>query len=86
MVPTDVPEVVVRRLPLYLRALTALATANHLVTSSQELADLLGMSSAQIRKDLSYCPSCATSSGVSCAWTGAGRWCWWGQATWVMLS
>jgi len=54
MVPTDVPEVVVRRLPLYLRALTALATANHLVTSSQELADLLGIGSAQIRKDLSY--------------------------------
>lgn len=54
MTPTEVPEVVVRRLPLYLRALTNLAAANHLVTSSQELAELLGVGSAQIRKDLSY--------------------------------
>jgi redox-sensing transcriptional repressor len=51
---SDVPEVVVRRLPLYLRALTTLAEANHLITSSQELAEKLGISSAQIRKDLSY--------------------------------
>ncbi len=54
MALTDVPEIVVRRLPLYLRALTALAESNHLVTSSQELAARLGISSAQIRKDLSY--------------------------------
>jgi redox-sensing transcriptional repressor len=54
MVATGVPEIVVRRLPFYLRALTALAEANHLITSSQELADMLGISSAQIRKDLSY--------------------------------
>jgi redox-sensing transcriptional repressor len=54
MVSVDVPEIVVRRLPLYLRALTALAEAHQFVTSSQELADRLGISSAQIRKDLSY--------------------------------
>lgn len=54
MVTTDVPEIVVRRLPLYLRALTSLAEANHLITSSQELSEMLGISSAQIRKDLSY--------------------------------
>lgn len=54
MASADVPEIVVRRLPLYLRALTALAEAEHLITSSQELADKLGISSAQIRKDLSY--------------------------------
>jgi len=54
MAPTDVPEIVVRRLPLYLRALTTLIEANHLITSSQELGEMLGMSSAQIRKDLSY--------------------------------
>ncbi len=54
MVLSDVPEIVVRRLPLYLRALTALAEANHAITSSQELAEKLGISSAQIRKDLSY--------------------------------
>jgi redox-sensing transcriptional repressor len=54
MVTLEVPDIVVRRLPLYLRALTTLAEANHLITSSQELADMLGISSAQIRKDLSY--------------------------------
>lgn len=54
MVSTDVPEIVVRRLPLYLRALTRLIEANHLITSSQELGEMLGISSAQIRKDLSY--------------------------------
>jgi len=54
MAATDVPEIVVRRLPLYLRALTSLAEANHLITSSQELSEKLGISSAQIRKDLSY--------------------------------
>jgi len=54
MASTDVPEIVVRRLPLYLRALTRLIEANHLITSSQELGEMLGMSSAQIRKDLSY--------------------------------
>jgi redox-sensing transcriptional repressor len=51
---SDVPEIVVRRLPLYLRALTSMAENNHLITSSQELAGRLGISSAQIRKDLSY--------------------------------
>jgi len=54
MVSSDVPEIVVRRLPLYLRALTAMTEANHLITSSHELAGKLGISSAQIRKDLSY--------------------------------
>ncbi len=54
MAATDVPEIVIRRLPLYLRALVALAEANVSVTSSQELSERLGISSAQIRKDLSY--------------------------------
>lgn len=49
-----VPDVAVRRLPLYLRALNQLAAEGHVVTSSQELGDRLGVSSAQIRKDLSY--------------------------------
>ena len=49
-----VPDIVVGRLPLYLRALTQLASENKRVTSSQELSDRLGFSSAQIRKDLSY--------------------------------
>lgn len=53
MTYTNVPDIVVSRLPLYLRTLKQLITQGRTITSSQELADLLGMSSAQIRKDLS---------------------------------
>ncbi len=49
-----VPAIVVGRLPLYLRALTQLRQEGRRVTSSQELSERLGFSSAQIRKDLSY--------------------------------
>lgn len=49
-----VPDIVVGRLPLYLRALSEMALADKHFTSSQELADALGISSAQIRKDLSH--------------------------------
>lgn len=49
-----VPDIVVGRLPVYLRALSAMQAAGRQVTSSQELADWLGISSAQIRKDLSH--------------------------------
>lgn len=49
-----VPAIVIGRLPLYLRALTQLALDGRRVTSSQELSEKLGFSSAQIRKDLSY--------------------------------
>jgi len=49
-----VPTIVIGRLPLYLRALTQLAIEGRRVTSSQELSEKLGFSSAQIRKDLSY--------------------------------
>ncbi len=50
----NVPAIVIGRLPLYLRALTQLALEGRRVTSSQELSEKLGFSSAQIRKDLSY--------------------------------
>jgi len=50
----QVPEIVVDRLPLYLRMLEFLKKEDKAITSSQELADRLGLSSAQIRKDLSY--------------------------------
>jgi redox-sensing transcriptional repressor len=50
----NVPAIVVGRLPLYLRALTQLTEEGRRVTSSQELSEKLGFSSAQIRKDLSY--------------------------------
>jgi redox-sensing transcriptional repressor len=48
-----VPDIVVGRLPLYLRALTQMNTEGKEITSSQELGERLGISSAQIRKDLS---------------------------------
>lgn len=48
-----VPDIVVGRLPLYLRALTQMQSEGKEVTSSQELGERLGISSAQIRKDLS---------------------------------
>lgn len=51
---TDVPDVVIQRLPLYLRCLTYMAERHQRVVSSQELAAWVGVSSAQIRKDLSY--------------------------------
>lgn len=51
---TDIPDIVIGRLPLYLRALTRLRQAGQDVTSSHELGRHLGISSAQIRKDLSH--------------------------------
>jgi redox-sensing transcriptional repressor len=53
MPASSVPDIVVGRLPLYLRALSQMATEGKDVTSSQELGERLGISSAQIRKDLS---------------------------------
>ncbi len=50
----EVPEVVVLRLPLYLRTLTQVAFRGMEVISSQELGEQLHMTPAQIRKDLSY--------------------------------
>lgn len=48
-----IPDIVVGRLPLYLRALQRMLEQNQLITSSQDLAERLGISAAQIRKDLS---------------------------------
>lgn len=49
-----IPDIVIGRLPIYLRTLKMLIDRNQDVTSSQELGELLGISSAQIRKDLSH--------------------------------
>ncbi len=54
MVRRSIPDIVVGRLPVYLRALTFLLAEGRQITSSQELGDRLGISSAQIRKDLSH--------------------------------
>ncbi len=48
-----VPNIVVGRLPLYLRTLQLMNQEGRRVTSSQELGERLGISAAQIRKDLS---------------------------------
>lgn len=52
--PSAIPDIVIGRLPIYLRTLKLLMERGQEVTSSQELGDLLGISSAQIRKDLSH--------------------------------
>ena len=49
----EVPDIVVSRLPLYLRSLQRMSQEGRKVTSSQELGERLGISAAQIRKDLS---------------------------------
>ena len=49
-----IPEVVVLRLPIYLRALSLLAQQNVEVVNSTALGAQLRMTPAQIRKDLSY--------------------------------
>ncbi|MBK8046602.1 MAG: redox-sensing transcriptional repressor Rex [Anaerolineales bacterium] len=50
----EIPDIVIGRLPVYLRTLRLLLGHGAEVTSSHELGDLLGISSAQIRKDLSH--------------------------------
>lgn len=49
-----IPDIVIGRLPIYLRALNRLSQEGIEVTSSHELGRRLGISSAQIRKDLSH--------------------------------
>jgi redox-sensing transcriptional repressor len=49
----SIPNIVVGRLPLYLRTLQLMNKEGRRVTSSQELGERLGISAAQIRKDLS---------------------------------
>jgi redox-sensing transcriptional repressor len=53
MSKTEIPDIVIGRLPLYLRALQRMVQEGRQVTSSQELGERLGISAAQIRKDLS---------------------------------
>lgn len=51
----DIPHIVIGRLPIYLRALKRMADEyDQKTTSSHELGEQLGISSAQIRKDLSH--------------------------------
>lgn len=54
MPESPIPDIVVSRLPIYLRALSRLQQEGQQITSSGELGRRLGISSAQIRKDLSH--------------------------------
>ncbi|MYA18713.1 MAG: redox-sensing transcriptional repressor Rex [Chloroflexi bacterium] len=53
-VPADIPEVVIDRLPIYYRWLSRMDDEGRSTVSSQELGDALGVTPAQIRKDLAY--------------------------------
>ncbi len=48
-----IPDIIIGRLPIYLRALQQLSEQGILTTSSQELGEIIGISAAQIRKDIS---------------------------------
>lgn len=49
----EIPDIIISRLPIYLRALRHIQGEGKLITSSQELGARVGISAAQIRKDLS---------------------------------
>jgi redox-sensing transcriptional repressor len=55
-----IPEATIARLPLYLRALYALADRGIASVSSEELATAAGVNSAKLRKDLSHLGSYGT--------------------------
>jgi redox-sensing transcriptional repressor len=55
-----IPEATVNRLPVYLRALYALAERGTATVSSEELAAAAGVNSAKLRKDLSHLGSYGT--------------------------
>jgi len=48
-----IPDIIIGRLPIYLRALQRMAEKGMKTTSSQELGEHVGISAAQIRKDIS---------------------------------
>jgi redox-sensing transcriptional repressor len=50
---SSVPDIIVARIPIYLRTLTELGARGQRTTSSKELSELVNVSAAQIRKDLS---------------------------------
>lgn len=48
-----IPDIIIGRLPIYLRALQRMSDSGLVTASSQELGELVGVSAAQIRKDIS---------------------------------
>ena len=53
MNPHKIPDIIIGRLPVYLRALQHMAEKGITTTSSKELGESVGISAAQIRKDIS---------------------------------
>lgn len=53
MEANKIPDIIIGRLPIYLRALQRMADKGMQTTSSQELGERVGISAAQIRKDIS---------------------------------
>jgi len=60
MTDRSIPEATVGRLPVYLRALVELAESGSTTVSSEVLAELTGVNSAKVRKDLSHLGSYGT--------------------------
>ena len=56
----NIPDATVARLPVYLRALAALADQGLSICSSNDLASAAGVNPAKLRKDLSYLGSYGT--------------------------
>lgn len=52
--PPRIPDIVIRRLPVYVRTLSQLSESGVESVSSDELAQRIGVTAAQIRRDLSY--------------------------------
>lgn len=50
----DIPDIVIRRLPIYVRTLKAIDESGITTVSSDDLAEQIGVTAAQIRRDLSY--------------------------------
>lgn len=50
----DIPDIVIRRLPIYVRTLKAIEETGIATVSSDDLAEQIGVTAAQIRRDLSY--------------------------------
>ncbi|MDI3341321.1 MAG: redox-sensing transcriptional repressor Rex [Sphaerobacter sp.] len=54
MRPREIPDIVIRRLPIYERTLKQMLDAGITSVSSEELGERIGVTAAQIRRDLSY--------------------------------
>lgn len=58
--PLGIPEATVARLPIYLRVLRSMGDAGVTTVSSEHLSEACGVSSAKLRKDLSFLGSYGT--------------------------